>query len=138
MPYTSGIKKSTQQFNSIEFGKFNRPSKQQKNKTTFDVVVIESIRNEETEERQQCQTVIIPDMQETDGDQQPNGEDANNFLFHRQRAIRTNQTNTIIHPKVINLFSTCLTDTQVRISNKGLKFTPTPRRSTIETEKRYS
>ena len=34
-------------------GKFNRPSKQQKNKTTFDVVVIEPIRNEETEERRQ-------------------------------------------------------------------------------------
>ena len=102
------------------------------------MVVIESIRNEETEERQQCQTVIIPDILEVDGDQQPNDDDANNFLFHRQGATHTNQTNTIIHPKVINLFSTCLTDTQVRILNKGLKFTPTPRRSTIETEKGYS
>ena len=33
-----------------KFGKFNHPSKQQKNKTTFDVVVIEPIRNEKTEE----------------------------------------------------------------------------------------
>ena len=74
-----------------KFGKFNRPSKQ-KNKTTFDVVVIEPIKNEKTEERQQSQTVIIPDTQETDGDQQSNDEDAN-FWFHGQGATRTNQTN---------------------------------------------
>ena len=41
----------------------------------------------------------------------------------------------IIHPKVINLSSTCLTDTQVRVLSKGLKFTPTPRRNIIEMEK---
>ena len=76
--------------NKHKFGKFNRPSKQQKNKTTFDVVVIETIRNEETEERRQSHTVIVPDTQETDGDQQSNGEDANNFLFHGQGATRTN------------------------------------------------
>ena len=68
-------------------------NKKQKNKKTFDVVVIEPIRNEKTEERRQSQTVIVPDTQETDGDQQPNGEDANNFLFHGQGATRTNQTN---------------------------------------------
>ena len=33
------------------FGKFNRPSKQQKNKTTFDVVVIEPIRNEKKQKK---------------------------------------------------------------------------------------
>ena len=76
--------------NKHKFGKFNRPSKQQENKTTFDVVVIETIRNEETEERRQSHTVIVPDTQETDGDQQSNGEDANNFLFHGQGATRTN------------------------------------------------
>ena len=79
--------------NKHKFGKFNRPSKQQKNKTTFDAVVFEPIRNEETEERRQSQTVIVPDTQEIDGDQQSNGEDANNFLFHGQGATRTNQTN---------------------------------------------
>ena len=42
---------------------------------------------------------------------------------------------TIIHLKVTNLSSTCLTDTQVRVLSKGLKFTPTPRRNTIEMEK---
>ena len=68
-------------------------NKKQKNKKTFDVVVIEPIRNEKTEERRQSQTVIVPDTQETNGDQQPNGEDANNFLFHGQGATRTNQTN---------------------------------------------
>ena len=78
--------------NKHKFGKFNRPSKQQKNKTTFDAVVIEPIRNEETEERRQSQTVIVPDTQEIDGDQQSNGKDANNFLFHGQGATRTNQT----------------------------------------------
>ena len=56
--------------NKHKFGKLNRPSKQQKNKSTFDVVVIEPIRNEETEERRQSQTVIVPDTQEIDGDQQ--------------------------------------------------------------------
>ena len=78
--------------NKHKFEKFNRPSEQQKNKTTFDVVVIGPIRNEETEERRQSPTVIVPDTQETDGDQQSNGEDANNFLFHGQ-GTRTNQTN---------------------------------------------
>ena len=34
------------------------------------VVVIEPIRNEETEERRQSQTVIAPNTQETDEDQQ--------------------------------------------------------------------
>ena len=56
------------------------------------MVVIEPIRNEKTEERRQNQTVIVPDTQETDGDQQSNGEDVNNFLFHGQGATRTNQT----------------------------------------------
>ena len=42
---------------------------------------------------------------------------------------------TIIHPKFINLSSTCLTDTQVRILSKGLNLTPTPRRNSIEMEK---
>ena len=54
---------------------------------------VEPMRNEETEERRQSQTVIVPDTQETDGDQQSNSEDANNFLFHRQGTTRTNQTN---------------------------------------------
>ena len=57
------------------------------------MVVIEPIRNEKTEERRQSQTVIVPDTQETNGDQQPNGENANNFLFHGQGATRSNQTN---------------------------------------------
>ena len=37
----------------------------------------------------------------------------------------THQSNKqrIIHPEVINLSSTCLTDTQVRVLSKGLKFT---------------
>ena len=46
------------------------------------MVVIEPIRNEKTEERRPSQTVIVPDAQETDGDEQSNGEDVNNFLFH--------------------------------------------------------
>ena len=40
-----------------QFGIFNLPSKQQKNKTIFDVVKIEPIRNEETEKRRQGKTV---------------------------------------------------------------------------------
>ena len=77
--------------NKHKFGKFNAPSKQQKN--FADVVVIEPIRNEKTKERRQSQTVIVPDTQEADGDQQLNGKDGNNFLFHGQGATRTNQTN---------------------------------------------
>ena len=57
------------------------------------MIVIEPIRNEKTEKGQQIQAVIVPDTQETDGDQQSNGEDANNFLFHGQGATRTNQIN---------------------------------------------
>ena len=57
------------------------------------MVVIEPIRNEQTEERRQGKTVIVPDTQEADGDQQSNGEDAHNFLFHGQGATRTNQIN---------------------------------------------
>ena len=62
--------------NMHKFRKLNCPSKQQKNKTTFDVVVVEPIRNEDTEETWQSQTVIVPDTNEADGDQQSNGEDA--------------------------------------------------------------
>ena len=56
------------------------------------MVVIKTIRNEEAEERRKIQTVTVPDKQETGGDQQSNGEDANNFLFHGQGTTRTNQT----------------------------------------------
>ena len=38
-------------------------------------------------------------------------------------------------PKVINLSCTFPTDTKVRVLSKGLKFTPTLRRNTIEMEK---
>ena len=36
------------------------------------------------------------------------------------------------------LSTVCLTDTQVRVLSKGLKFTLTTRRNTIKIEKRYS
>ena len=48
---------------------------------------------EQDKERRQSQTIIAPDTQETDGQQQSNGEDGNNFLFNGQGATRTNQTN---------------------------------------------
>ena len=35
----------------------------------------------------------MPHTQETDRNQQQNGEDANDFVVHRQVATRTNQTN---------------------------------------------
>ena len=76
-----------------KFGKVSFPSKQQKNKTTFDVVVTEPIKNQKTEEWRQSQNVIVPDTQETDEDQKSNGEDANYFLFLEQGATQTNQTN---------------------------------------------
>ena len=79
--------------NKHKFEKFNRPSKQQKNKITFDVVVAEPIRNEDTEERRESQTVMVPDTQETDGDQQSTGENANNFLCRGQGAKCTHQSN---------------------------------------------
>ena len=56
------------------------------------MVVVEPVRNGDTKERRQSQIVIVPDAQETDGDEQSNGEDANNFLFHGPSATRTNQT----------------------------------------------
>ena len=37
-----------------------------KKKSEFDAIVIEPIRNEETEERRQSQTVIVTDNQEAD------------------------------------------------------------------------
>ena len=79
--------------NKHKFEKFNRPSKQQKNKITFDVVEAEPIRNEDTEERRESQTVMVPDTQETDGDQQSTGENANNFLCRGQGAKCTHQSN---------------------------------------------
>ena len=54
---TESRNQHSDKINKHKFGKLNRPSKQQKNKPTFDVVVIEPIRNENTEERQQSQTV---------------------------------------------------------------------------------
>ena len=89
------------------------------------MVVIEPIRNKKREERRQSQTVIELDTQETDGDQQSNGKDTNNFLFQGQGATPPIKQ-TIFHPKAINLSSTCLTDKQVRVLSlsKVLKFTP--------------
>ena len=58
------------------------------------MVVIKPIRNERAEVGRQSQTVVVPDTQKTDGDQQSNGKDTNNLLFHGQGANRTNQTNT--------------------------------------------
>ena len=63
------------------------------NKTTFDLVVIKPIRNGKTEERRKSQTVIVPDTEKIDADQQSNGKDANIFLFCGQGATRTSQTN---------------------------------------------
>ena len=57
------------------------------------MVVVEAIRNEDTEERRQSRTVIVSYIQETDRDHQSNGEDAKKFLFHGQGATRTDQTN---------------------------------------------
>ena len=34
-------------------------------------------------------------------------------------------------PKLINLFTACLTDTLVRVLSKGLKFITTPKRNTV-------
>ena len=42
-------------------------NRKKKNKSEFDAIVIEPIRNEETEERRQSQTVIVTDTQEADG-----------------------------------------------------------------------
>ena len=44
---------------------------------------MEPIKNKGTEERWQVQTVIVPDTQEADGDQQKNGKETNKFLFHK-------------------------------------------------------
>ena len=49
------------------------------------MVVIEPIRNKKREERQQSQTVTELDTQETDGDQQSNGKDTNNFFVSQTR-----------------------------------------------------
>ena len=59
------------------------------------------------------------------------------IIFASRTGCNTHQSNkqTIIYPKVINFSSTCLTDTQIRVLGKVLKFTPTPRRSTVEMEK---
>ena len=59
------------------------------------------------------------------------------ILFCFMDRVQLDQSNkqTIIHPKVINLSSTCLTDTQVRVFSKDLKCTPAPRRNTIQMEK---
>ena len=43
------------------------PNNRKKSKSEFDAIVIEPIRNEETEERRQSQTVIVTDTQEADG-----------------------------------------------------------------------
>ena len=78
---------------SINLGKSIFLQNNKKNKTTFDVVVTEPIKNQKTEEWRQSQIVIVPDTQETDEDQKSNGEDANDFLFLEQGATHTNQTN---------------------------------------------
>ena len=58
------------------------------------------------------------------------------IIFSFTNRVQPHQSNkqTIIHPRVINLSSTCLEDTQVRVSSKSLKFTPTPRINIVEKE----
>ena len=42
------------------------------------------------------------------------------------------QQSLILHPKILNLSSTKLTEIQIKVLNKGLKFTPTPRENSYE------
>ena len=53
------------------------------NQKNLQYIKIEPIRNNETEERRQCQTVIVPDTKGADGDQQEHGKEASNVLFHK-------------------------------------------------------
>ena len=61
----------------------------------------------------------------------------NNLEVMQVTGCNSRQSNkqAAIHPKIINLPGTYPTDTQVCVLSKGLKFTPSPRRNTIETEK---
>ena len=54
---------------SINLGNSIVPQNNIKIKQNNILVAIEPVRNEETEERRQSQTVIVPDTQETDGGQ---------------------------------------------------------------------
>ena len=58
-------------------------------------------------------------------------------FFVSQTGCNSHQSNKqkIIHPKVINLFNSCVTYTQARVLNKGLKFTPISRRNNNKMEK---
>ena len=58
-------------------------------------------------------------------------------FFVLQTGCNSHQSNKqkIIHPKVINLFNSCVTYTQARVLNKGLKFTPISRRNNNKMEK---
>ena len=87
------------------------------------MVEIEPIRNEEREKRPQGQTVTVRDTQNTNGDQQSNGEDANNLVHGQGFQAKVIKYLYYIHKRYL------------RVLSKGLKFTPTPRKSTIEIEK---
>ena len=87
------------------------------------MVEIEPIRNEEREKRPQGQTVTVRDTQNTNGDQQSNGEDANNLVHGQGFQAKVIKYLFYIHKRYL------------RVLSKGLKFTPTPRKSTIEIEK---
>ena len=91
--YPTPAKSRNHHSNKKNLGKSIFLQNNKKNKTTFDVVVTEPIKNQKTEEWRQSQNVIVPDTQETDEDQKSNGEDANDFLFLEQGATHTNQTN---------------------------------------------
>ena len=54
---------------------------------------IQPISREETDLRQQSTTIIAPNIQEVEGNDQSNHEEVN-FLFHGQGASCTRQTNS--------------------------------------------
>ena len=75
-----------------KFGKFNRPSKQQKKSQGFEVVEIQPISREETDLRQQSTTIIVPNTQEVDGNDQSNQEEIIFCFTDRVRIAPDKQT----------------------------------------------
>ena len=78
---------------SINLGKSIFLQNNKKTKQLLMWLLLNQSRTKKTEQWRQSQNVIVPDTQETDGDQKSNGEDANDFLFLEQGATHTNQTN---------------------------------------------
>ena len=122
--------------NKHKFGKFNPPSKQKKKQDNIlcgRSWTKQERRNRKNMTKSNCNSASYA----RDRWKSTIKWRRRKRFFVSQTGCNSHQSNKqkIIHPKVINLFNSCVTYTQARVLNKGFKFTPSSRRNNNKMEK---